>query len=144
MANLVGEFHHKLDAKGRVSLPSDFRKVLQRNLKVTQAPQEKCLFVFQADAFDAWVDSIFESKGGYSPSNMDHVRARRLLNARATDVDIDSAGRISISADLRDKADLDKEVVITGNGDHVEIWDAKRWDDFVNGFDLDSLFTDGS
>ena len=144
MANLVGEFHHKLDAKGRVSMPSDFRKDLPKNLKVTQAPKETCLFVFQADAFDAWVDSIFESRGGYKPSNMDHVRARRLLNARATDVEIDSAGRINISADLRAKAELGKDVVITGNGDHVEIWDAKRWDEFVNGFDLDYLFTDGS
>lgn len=140
MANMVGEFHHKLDAKGRVSLPSDFRKVLPKNLKVTQAPQAKCLYVFEADAFDAWVASIFASKGGYDPSNLEHEQARRLLNSRASDVEIDSAGRISISADLRSKAELEKEVAIIGNGDHAEIWSAKRWDEFVSGFSLDSLF----
>ena len=140
MSGLVGEFHHKLDAKGRVSLPSDFRKSLPKNLKVTQAPKETCLFVFEADAFDNWVDSLFAAQGGYNPANLQHDRARRLLNSRAADVEIDSAGRISISADLRDFAGLDKEVVIVGNGDHVEIWDAKRWTEFVNEFDLDSLF----
>ena len=140
MANMVGEYHHKLDAKGRVSLPSDFRKGLSKNLKVTQAPNDPCLYVFEADAFDAWVEAIFHSQGGYDPRRIDHERARRVLNSRATDVEIDSAGRISISADLRGKAELDKEVVIIGNSDHVEIWDAKRWDEFINGFDLDALF----
>ena len=140
MAKLVGEFRHKLDAKGRVSLPSDFRKSLPKNLKVTQAPKETCLFVFEADAFDAWVESLFDSQGGYNPANIDHDRARRLLNSRAANVEIDSAGRICISADLRSKAELQKEVVITGNSDHVEIWDAKRWDDFVSEFDLSSVF----
>ena len=140
MANLVGEYHHKLDAKGRVSLPSDFRKSLPKDLKVTQAPKETCLYVFEPDAFDAWIDAIFASQGGYKATKLEHERGRRLLNSRATSVEIDSAGRISISADLRSKAELDKEVVIVGNSDHIEIWDAKRWDEFVNGFDLDSLF----
>ena len=140
MAKLVGEFHHKLDAKGRVSLPSDFRKSLPKNLKVTQAPKETCLYVFEPDAFDDWVESLFASKGGYKPTLLEHERARRVLNSRATNVEIDSAGRISISADLRSKTGLDKEVVILGNSDHMEIWDAKRWDEFINGFDLSSLF----
>ena len=140
MAKMVGEFHHKLDAKGRVSLPADFRKVLPKDLKVTQAPQASCLYVFEADAFDSWVESIFAAKGGYDPSNLAHEQARRVLNSRAADAEIDSAGRISISADLRAKAGLEKEVVIIGNGDHAEIWDAKRWDEFIGGFSLDSLF----
>lgn len=144
MANYVGMFRHKLDKAGRVSVPSNFRKLLTGNLKVTQAPTEKCLYVFEAEAFDAWVDSIFESKGGYSSANLEHVKARRLLNARATDVDIDSAGRINISADLRSVAELDKEVVIAGNGDHIEIWDAKRWDDFDSDSVFDSLFASAS
>lgn len=141
MAKLVGEYRHKLDAKGRVSLPSDFRKSLPKNLKVTQAPKDTCLFVFEADAFDAWVESLFDAKGGYNPADRMHERARRLLNSRAADVEIDSAGRISISADLRNYAEFEKEVVIVGNGDHMEIWNAKRWDEFVNEFDLDSLFS---
>lgn len=140
MSNLVGEFRHKLDTKGRVSLPSDFRKVLPKNLKVTEAPKAECLYVFEADAFDSWVESIFAAKGGYDPSNLKHEQARRVLNSRAADVDIDSAGRICISADLRRKAKLDKEVVIVGNGDHAEIWDAKHWDDLLGESDLDWLF----
>ena len=138
---MVGEFHHKLDAKGRVSLPADFRKVLPKDLKVTQAPKANCLYVFEADAFDSWVESIFVAKGGYDPSNLAHEQARRVLNSRASDAEIDSAGRISISADLREKAGLEKEVVIIGNGDHAEIWDAKRWDEFIGEFSLDSLFS---
>ncbi len=142
MADLVGEYHHKLDAKGRVSLPSSFRKVLDENLKVTLSPENECLYVFEPDAFSAWVDSFFEDDGGYKSRSRRHVKLRRVLNSRARDIEVDSAGRINISADLRSDAGLDKEVVINGDTDHLEIWDAKRWDDFIGDVDLSDLMSD--
>ena len=53
---------------------------------------------------------------------------------------LDGSGRIGISAELRAAADLDKNVVLVGNTDHFEIWDAKRWDEFCNSVDLSELF----
>ena len=142
MTELVGEHHHKLDAKGRVSMPSAFRKVLQKNLKVTLSPKKECLYVCEPDSFSMWVNSFFESEGGYKPTSSRHVALRRALNARARDVEVDNSGRIGLSADMRAEAGLDKEVVLTGNDDHLEIWNAKRWDEFLNSVDFSDLFSD--
>ncbi|ANE22907.1 MAG: division/cell wall cluster transcriptional repressor MraZ [Eggerthellaceae bacterium] len=142
MTELVGEHHHKLDAKGRVSMPSDFRKVLPKNLKVTLSPKKECLYVFEPQAFSAWVASFFESEGGYKATSSRHVNLRRALNARARDVEVDGSGRIGLSADLREAVGLEKEVVLTGNDDHLEIWDAKRWDEFMDSIDFSDLFSD--
>ena len=85
------------------------------------------------------VDSLFGEEG-YNPNNRKHVMFRRVLNARAKDAQIDAAGRISISADQREAVGLEKDVVLAGNTDHLEIWDAKRWDDMVNSVDLSEMF----
>lgn len=140
MADLVGEYRHKLDSKGRITLPSAFRKVLPTDLKVAISPQDdECLYVFEPDGFSAWVDSLFGEEG-YNPNNRKHVMFRRVLNARAKDAQIDAAGRISISAEQREAVGLEKDVVLAGNTDHLEIWDAKRWDDMVNSVDLSEMF----
>lgn len=140
MRNLVGEFRHKLDAKGRLSLPADFRREIPETLMVTQSPTDDHLMVYDVDGFSAWVDSLFAKDGGYSTSNPKHIALRRVLNSRAKRVDLDGSGRIGISAELRSAADLEKEVVLVGNTDHFEIWDAKRWDDFCDSVDLSELF----
>ena len=140
MRNLVGEFRHKIDAKGRLSLPSDFRKEVPETLMVTQSPTDDYLIAYDVDGFTAWVDSLFEKDGGYSASNSKHIAMRRVLNSRAKRVDLDGSGRIGISAELRSAAGLQKEVVLVGNTDHFEIWDAKRWDDFCSSVDLSELF----
>ena len=107
---------------------------------VTQAPTNDHLMVYDVDGFGAWVDSLFEKDGGYSSSNSKHIAQRRVLNSRAKRVDLDGSGRIGISAELRAAADLQKDVVLVGNTDHFEIWDAKRWDEFCNSVDLSELF----
>jgi len=140
MRNLVGEFRHKLDAKGRLSLPSDFRKEIPDILMVTPAPSNDRLLAYDVDGFSAWVDSLFEKDGGYSPSNKKHIAQRLVLNSRAKRADLDNSGRIVVSAELRKAAGLEKDVVLVGNTDHFEIWDAKRWDDFYNSVDLSELF----
>lgn len=65
-------------------------------------------------------------------------RALRSLNARATTVDIDSAGRVALGKidesdpNARKELSLKRDVTIVGNGDHIEIWDTKKWDDYFN------------
>lgn len=140
MLDLSGEYRHKLDSKGRLSLPSDFRKFLPGDLKITKSPNEKCLYVFDKQGFVDWRESLFEKDGGYKSSNPKHIKLRKVINARAKDIEIDGSGRIGVSGDMRDAAELDKEVVIVGNTDHFEIWDAKRWDEFMEDADIASFF----
>lgn len=144
LTSLVGEFRYKLDAKGRLSLPADFRKELPKNLMITLSPKNDSLYVFDPDGFSAWVSSLFEKDGGFQASNSKHVNMRKVLNSRAKKVDLDSSNRIGLTAELREAAGLDKDVVLVGDTDHFEIWDAKRWDDFCNSVDLTSLFFDES
>ena len=61
---------------------------------------------------------------------------------REVSVELDASGRIGISADLRNAAGLGKDVVLVGDTDHFEIWDAKLWDDFCSSVDLSSLFVE--
>lgn len=142
MADLVGEYRHKLDVKGRLSLPSDFRKSLSKNLMVIQSPESSCLYVFEPEGFSAWVNALFEKDGGFTASNRIHVNQRKVLNSKAKGVEVDSAGRIGISSNQREVTGLDKDVVVIGDTDHFEIWDAKRWDEFVDSVDLTSLYAE--
>ncbi|MEF9925080.1 MAG: division/cell wall cluster transcriptional repressor MraZ [Eggerthellaceae bacterium] len=140
MAGLHGEFRHKLDAKGRLSLPAAFRKVLAKNLMVTLSPKGECLYVFEPEGFDEWVKSLFDKDGGFQASNSVHINQRKVLNSRAIDIEVDASNRIGISPTQREAAGLDKEVILIGDTDHFEIWDAKRWDDFCSSVVLDTLF----
>jgi MraZ protein len=141
MQNLVGEYRHKLDTKGRLSLPSAFRKALSKDLIVTLSPDGACLYAFEAEGFGEWVGSLFAHDGGFDSGNKAHVRARKVLNSRAKSVEIDGSGRIGIPAQQRQDAVLEKDVVLIGDADHFEIWDAKRWDEFSSSVDLESIFT---
>ena len=139
--NLVGEYSYKLDDKGRLSLPSAFRKALPKDLYISLSPDEDCLYVFDSKGFGKWVDSLFERDGGFDSSKLSHVHARTKLNSRAKSVDMDSSGRIGISAQQRAAAGLEKNVVVIGNTDHFEVWDAERWQSFAEKVDLKSIFT---
>ena len=137
--NLYGAYTHNIDAKGRLSLPAKFRKKLPEDLVAMVDIQDKCLYVFDEEGFDAYMEQIFAGMGGYNPMNVTHVSLRSLLSERATDVTIDSAGRINLPAALREAVGLDKEVVLVGNKGYFEIWDAKRRADARAAVDLSQL-----
>lgn len=139
MVDLNGEYRHKVDAKGRLSLPAKFRRELPRELKVTIDPKGECLYVFADEDFNDWVRSFFERDGGFNQRNAMHVAARRELKSRANDAEIDASGRINIPANLRESVGIDKEVALIGNEGYFEIWDAKRRDDARVEVDLASM-----
>ena len=56
IVDLNSAYRHKVDAKGRMSLPSTFRKVLSTDLVVTRNPKDECLYVFEPQGFNAWGD----------------------------------------------------------------------------------------
>ena len=134
MAYLTDCFRHKVDDKGRVSFPASFRKVLPSELKVIPSLQKYCLWVFDPSEYEKWIDSIFEAKGGFKADSLQHQNWMRGLSSRTADVEIDKAGRIGLKPEFRKFAGITGEVVLVGVKNHVEIWDAQRWDD-ANSFD---------
>lgn len=118
----LGEFQHTLDAKGRVSLPRKHRDEIGSRIVVTKG-LEKCLYVYPAEGYREFLDDLLAT----SSLGHDGRAVRRHFIAGASEVDIDSAGRIAIAPALRDFAGLTREVVVAGVADHIEIWDAAAW-----------------
>lgn len=142
IVDLNGAFRYKVDAKGRVCLPAKFRRALSNDLVIIKSPDNECLFVFEPDAFNAWVDQLFIDRfGAYSASNKNHVRLRSALKARAFDCQVDAAGRIVLPADVRHDVHVERDVVVVGNTGYFEIWDASRYDDMTKEIDLSVLFS---
>jgi MraZ protein len=118
----LGEFQHTVDAKGRVSLPRKHRVEIGSSVVVTRG-LDGCLYVYPVDGYNALVEELLK------PSNFDsNTRMmRHFFISGASSVDVDSAGRVSISPALRDHAGLKRDVVVLGNADHIEIWDTEAW-----------------
>lgn len=141
MAGLYGEYRHKLDAKGRLTLPSPIRKTLTEETQLAIVPDAKGEFlsVYTAEKFDEWMDSVFEKRGGYDPNSREHLLMSMALRASATPATMDGAGRITLSPKLREAAGIDKDVALVGGKDRFDIWDSARWDETMASLDLGSL-----
>lgn len=119
----LGEYQHTLDPKGRVSLPRKFRDATGGTVVVSKG-FEKALAVYTVEGYQAFLAELL-SGGEFTRD----VRAvRRHFTVGASEVEIDSAGRVSLPAPLREFAGLGKDLIVAGVGDHMEIWDAKAWD----------------
>lgn len=119
---LIGEYTHKLDDKKRLSLPAKFRKELGKNIVVTRG-LEKSLFVYSKDEWEQIAEKLSELGMGSANTR----GFNRFMLGGATEVDVDSVGRMLIPDFLKEFAQLKTNVVLAGVGNRVEIWDAKTW-----------------
>lgn len=121
----MGTFRPKLDEKGRLFLPAKFRDRLAEGVVVTQG-QEKCLVVWPPEVFDVEADRAAER-------SMTDKAARgyqRMFFSGGDEVVPDKQGRVSISPSLRDYAGLERDVVVIGVRNRLEIWNPQAWDDY--------------
>jgi MraZ protein len=120
---LLGEYKHNLDTKGRIAIPAKFREKLAGGAIVTRG-LDNCLFVFANKEWEALAQKLVAL-----PLAQANSRAFvRLMLAGATDVELDSQGRILIPDYLRKYAELSKQAVVAGLYNRVEIWDSGRWE----------------
>lgn len=134
-----GEYQHTVDSKGRVSLPAKFRKSLPDELTIVPVKNQdfgRALYVFSDEAYEVWMEAFFNAEeGGYNPRSKKHIALHKYLNASAEAVAVDAAGRVKLSAKQCEKVGISKDVTIIGEGDHVEIWDTKAYEDFMDSID---------
>ena len=123
---LLGTHTPKLDDKGRVILPAKFREDLGGGVVVTRG-QERCLYVFSTAEFE----TVHERMRQAPLSNKQARDFQRMFLSGASAEMPDTQNRITIPAHLRTYAGLEKELVVTGVGAHAEIWDAARWNDYL-------------
>jgi MraZ protein len=112
-----------LDAKGRMSVPAKHRDALlvqgEGRVTLTKHP-DGCLMVFPRPEWEA-----FRARVAQLP--MDAHWWRRIFLGNATELDLDSAGRILVSPELRSAAGIQREVILLGMGSHLELWDAAMY-----------------
>ncbi len=123
----MGEYHHTIDDKGRMIIPSKFRENLGEKFVVTRG-LDNCLFVYSHDSFQ----KIVERLETLPFTKKDARLFMRFLLSGASEAEFDKQGRIHISAPLISHAGLKKECVIIGTGDRLEIWAEDAWNDFFN------------
>jgi MraZ protein len=116
-----GEYEHTVDEKGRLTIPAKFRAGLAEGLFVTRG-LDGCLFVFPPSAW-----RVLSEKVANLPLSQSSARLFSRMIYSGIECKLDRQGRILLSPALREHADIESEVVITGVNSRLEIWSKKRW-----------------
>jgi MraZ protein len=124
---LLGTHTPRLDDKGRLVLPAKFREDLGEGLVMTRG-QDRCVVIWPAAEFATYAQRLNEA----SRSNAAVRAYLRVLFSGAFDQQPDKQGRVSIPAQLREYAELDRDVTIAGNGTTAEIWNGPAWDAYLS------------
>jgi MraZ protein len=122
-----GSFEHSVDAKGRVSIPSRFREIIaeryEGNLVLTM-DFDKCITVYPLEEWER-----LEEKIRALPQMQKEVKEfMRFVFSTATECELDKQGRILIPPVLRERAGINKSVMVVGIIGKMEIWDTAVWD----------------
>lgn len=119
---LIGEYEHSLDAKGRLIMPAKLREDIGEKFIVTKG-LDGCLFGFSQSE---WTN--FEEKLKTLPLTNKNARDFvRFFLSGAIECEIDKQGRFLIASNLREYANMEKEIAIIGVGTRIEIWDKEKW-----------------
>ena len=121
----IGEYKHTLDEKGRIAIPSKFRKQLAKGAVVTRG-LDTSLFLFPKEEWDKLAEKLASLPLGQSNSRA----FARLMLAGAMDVVLDKQGRVVLPEYLRAYAIMKKNVVIAGLFTRLELWDETKWETY--------------
>ena len=123
---LIGQYEHTIDNKKRLALPAKFRGELGDKVVITKGV-ENCLVVYTEKEWE-----IMSGKLGNLPISQTEARSfARIILAGAMEVSLDKLGRILVPDYLKGYAGLQKNVVICGLSNRLEIWDAEKWNAYT-------------
>ncbi|MBE6154049.1 MAG: division/cell wall cluster transcriptional repressor MraZ [Firmicutes bacterium] len=121
----MGEYHHNIDDKSRLVIPSNYRSTLGETFIVTRG-LEKCLYIYTKSEWDKIVEKL-----GTLPFTKKDARVFiRSFFSAAANCNLDRQGRINITSQQAIHAGITKECVIIGANDRIEIWSKENWDKF--------------
>jgi MraZ protein len=127
MGMFMGEYHHSIDNKGRMIVPSKFRDELGDMFIITRG-LDQCLFGYPISEWEL----IEEKLKGLPLTKKDARAFTRFFFSGATESELDKQGRINIPAPLLQYAKLEKECVILGVSNRIEIWSKQIWEDYFS------------
>jgi MraZ protein len=139
MARFRGRYDFSIDQKGRINIPSKFRKLLtpeaEETFVISRAP-DGCLWAYPKDEWEK-----FEEMLDKMPVSRDANKFQRAIQNTLNDSALDKQGRISLTSLQMKIAGIDKEVSIIGRGSYLEIWDTRRFEEYTgNGEDFDEVY----
>ena len=118
-----GQYEHSLDSKNRLAIPARFRSSFSSGL-VLAKDVDACVAVWTPDRHEAIIERALE---GLNPMGARYRKLSRFFQGNSYDLELDSAGRVTLGPKLLEHAGVEKEVTVVGVGDHLEIWDRERW-----------------
>jgi MraZ protein len=122
----MGEYHHTIDIKGRMIVPSKFRDGLGETFVLTRG-LDQCLFGYP---MSEW--KLIEEKLKALPLTKKDARAfTRFFFSGATECELDKQGRVNIASPLLQYAKLEKECVVIGVSNRIELWSKSIWENYV-------------
>ncbi|MDA7025974.1 division/cell wall cluster transcriptional repressor MraZ [Bacillus sp. CLL-7-23] len=123
----MGEYQHTIDTKGRMIVPAKFREGLGEQFVLTRG-LDQCLFGYP---MSEW--KLIEEKLKALPLTKKDARAfTRFFFSGATECELDKQGRINIASSLLSYAKLEKECVVIGVSNRIELWSKEIWEQYVD------------
>ena len=118
-----GHYEYSLDAKNRLTIPAKFRASFSNGLVLAKW-LDPCVAIFTPEGFDSFQDSFLPDM---HPLSADRRKLTRFFSGGSYDLELDSAGRVTLNGELLGHAGIAKDVVVVGSGNHLEIWDGTAY-----------------
>jgi MraZ protein len=128
-----GHFEHSLDAKNRLSIPTRFRTAFSSGTVLAKTP-EPCVAIWTPETNEAIIERALS---GLNPMGAEYRKASRFFQGNSFEVDLDASGRVTLPSPLLAHAGIEKDVVVVGVGDHLEVWARRRWQEEQQALDAE-------
>jgi MraZ protein len=127
-----GTFEHALDAKHRLTVPSKFRAALAGGVVLAASHEvsegsPRCVSIWTPDSYEAFTTQTLDGLNPLSPRARE---LKRFFFNSSFDIELDSANRLMIPQPLMRYASLDKDVIVTGSGECIEVWNRDAYDGY--------------
>ena len=120
-----GHFDQTLDAKNRLNVPAKLRPAFSDGLVLMQSHDAPCIAIFTPEGFESFSDKFLPK---LNPMSAEYQKLTRYLAGSSFDMELDSGGRVTLKGVLLAHAGIDKDVVLIGAHDRLELWSRERWE----------------
>lgn len=127
-SRLSGNQSQVVDSKNRVVIPSKFRDPLGAKVKVGLHPQDNffVLMICNPEVYKIRMDAL-EKRAEADRNLTDTIT---LIEGMTEELELDDQGRVTLTPELKGYAGIERDVIVLGRGDHLQVWTQGRWDDF--------------
>ena len=123
-----GSFAHTLDEKGRLMIPRKMREDLGFKVYIMKG-FDGSLSIYTVERYQKLAEEFYNLPFTQQ-RNRDYLRVQF---ATTYEIDVDKLGRLQLPTALLNKFNISRNVIVLGIGDHIEIWDAKKYEEYESG-----------